>query len=285
MFRVLPAMFLVLTSAGCAIPFSRWVDDGHYVETTRSEPVGDETQLKTRVELKVGEFQVEPGPTDKAFEVDLRYNEKALRPRVDFTREDREAQLTISLDGENRSLRTLGRNLIRLRLNPLTPLTLNAGTGVGESSIDLSGMNVHSVLLQSGVGETRLSMFEANRGACDRVEIASGVGSFELVGLGNFGCREFRFRGGVGESKLDLSGDWAQMGDIEVDVGVGGVQILIPRDLGAEVRISKGLFSDARMPEFRKRGDTYISENTDRVDKVIRINVRAGIGGVSFRWM
>jgi hypothetical protein len=285
MSRVIPTAILVLLTGGCVIPFEGWVDDADYVNVSRSEPAGDETSLRARVELKVGELQVGPGPTDKAFEVDLRYNEKGLQPRVDFSREDREARLAISLEGGNRSFRTLGKNLISVRMNPRVPLTLDANTGVGESSIDLSDMNVRSVLLQSGVGETRLSMARPNRGPCDRVEVASGVGAFQLVGLGNFGCREFRFRGGVGESKLELSGDWEQLGDIEVDVGVGGVQIVIPRNLAAEVRIAKGLFSDAQMPEFRKQGDTYISENADRVDKMVRINVRAGIGGVNFRWM
>ncbi len=280
-------MILTATSIGCAMSFDGLVEDAHYVDTTLSENQGNEQAMSARVELKVGELQIEPGQPGKAYEVDLHYNDKAFKPDVSFNRgENGTAALRVGLEGEGHSWGNVGDNSIRLRLNPDTPLALRANTGVGESTIDLSGMSVTSVELQAGVGETKLTMLEPNQSECRHMEISTGVGAFSLTGLGNFNCQQMRFRGGVGGSELELSGDWETVGEIEVDVGVGGIEIRLPRDVGAEIRMSEGLFSELNVPSgFTREGDTYYSDNRDRVQKTLKMRVQAGIGGVEVKWM
>ena len=281
------ALILTITSISCAMSFDGLVEDAHYVDTSKSEARGSEKALTARVELKVGELQIEPGPTDKAYEVDFHYNEKTFKPSVSFEPgEDSAATLRVGLEGNSHSWGNVGDNSIRLRLNPETPLSLRANTGVGENNIDLSGMSVTSLELQSGVGETKLSMLEPNRSECQRMDISTGVGAFSLTGMGNFNCDQMRFRGGVGGSELEFSGDWQTLGNIDIEVGVGGIKIRLPRDLGAEIRMSQGLFSELSAPEgFTKQGDVYYSDNRDHVQKVLKIRVDAGIGGVEVRWM
>lgn len=283
----LAILILTASSIGCAMSFDGLMEDAHYVDTTRSEDLGSEEALTARVELKVGELQIEPGDPDKAYEADFHYNDKAFKPAVTFDRgENGTASLRVGLEGEGRSWGNVGNNSIRLRLNPQIPLSLRANTGVGESTIDLSAMNLTSLELQSGVGETKLSMLEPNRSECRQMEISTGVGAFSLTGLGNFNCDQMRFRGGVGGSELELSGDWETVGSIEIEVGVGGVEIRLPRDLGAEIRMSEGLFSELSAPDgFTKQGDTYYSDNRDRVQKTVKLRVQAGIGGVEVKWM
>jgi hypothetical protein len=99
MSRVIPTAILVLLTGGCVIPFEGWVDDADYVNVSRSEPAGRRDVAASPGRVEGGRVAGWPGPTDKAFEVDLRYNEKGLQPRVDFSREDREARLAISLEG------------------------------------------------------------------------------------------------------------------------------------------------------------------------------------------
>ncbi len=275
-----------IAAAGCTAVLDGMADEGNVVTKQYSEPAAGEEVLRADVDLKVGDLQVSPGSPDRIYELELRYNEQLFRPAVDFRRDGKEADLTIGFESEGRSsFRRMSENLIRLKVSPEAALDLNANTGVGSSTIDLSGLKLQSLNLQTGVGETKLSMLQPNRGTCERVEISAGVGEFELIGLGNLGFRTFNFRGGVGESILDFSGDWSQIGEVRVEVGVGEVSLRIPRSLGAEIRMNKGFFSDANLPEFRKEGNTYFSQNLDRVDKVIRFRVQAGIGGVSVRWM
>ena len=285
MIKKVSLIAIIAVSASCAVSLDGWGGEANYVDFNQSEPAGEEELLRATVELGVGRMEIQPGSTENAYEVDMHFNELAFRPQVEFQREDGKARLKVGLEGEGQSFRKMGETILSLRLNPETPLHLVASTGVGKSNIDLSGMRIRSLSLECGVGETSLTVTQPNRSECDRVEVSSGVGAMELIGLGNLSFREFEFQGGVGGSRLDFSGDWAELGDVDIEVGVGGIEILIPKDLGVEIRVSKGFFSEFSMPGFEKQGDTYFSDNIDQVDKVVKFNVRAGIGGVQIKWI
>jgi len=285
MIKKVSLIAIIAVSASCAMSLDDWGGEANYVYFNQSEPAGEEELLRATVELGVGQMEIQPGSTENAYEVDMHFNELAFRPQVEFQREDGKARLKVGLEGEGQSFMKMGETILSLRLNPETPLHLDASTGVGESNIDLSGMRIRSLSLECGIGETSLTVTQPNRSECDRVEVSSGVGAMELIGLGNLSFREFEFQGGVGGSRLDFSGDWAELGDVDIEVGVGGIEILIPKDLGVEIRVSKGFFSEFSMPGFEKQGDTYFSDNIDQVDKVVKFNVHAGIGGVQIKWI
>ena len=124
-----------------------------------------------------------------------------------------------------------------------------------------------------------------NRIQCERVTIDSGVGSLKVIGLGNFGFKELTFSGGVGTAKLDFSGEWLQDGDVAIQVGIGSLELRIPSDVGAEIRTGDGFFSKCCRSGFKKKGDTYYSENLDRAGKMIRFDIQNGISNVKVRWI
>lgn len=285
MIKKLLLLFAAGTLTSCSFVVSEIGAQQDMTVLNKSEVRSDEESLRARVNLNTGELHVEPGPASSIYEVDIHYSKDVFKPRVDFSRDQGRASLEVELEGEGKSFHSLGKNVVNLRLSPEVPLELESNSGVGESNIVLSGMAVRDLSLRSGVGETRISMLEPNRDICERVDITSGVGDIEVTGLGNFGFDSFRFRGGVGESKLDFSGEWMRLGRIEIEVGIGGVEILIPRDVGAEIRTSKGLFSDFKMEGFSQRGDVFTSDNMDRVEKVVKFEVRSGIGEVRVRWI
>jgi hypothetical protein len=260
-------------------------EEADYADFSQSEPAGDEELIRARVDLKVGQIEVEPGPRSNCYELDLHYNELAFEPKVDFSRDGGVADISVGLEGEGKSFRGIGANNLYLRLNPDTPLELETSTGIGECNINLTGMKVRSVVLESGVSETKVTVLEPNPISCEKFRISSGAGELELVGLGNLAFEELEFQGGIGTAKLDFSGDWGTVGEVQIDVGVGGVELQLPRDIGAEIRVSKSFLFDIELPRFKKQGDTYYSDNIDRVSTVIKFRVNAGIGEVELEWL
>lgn len=98
--------------------------------------------------------------------------------------------------------------------------------------------------------------------------------------------RDYEFKGGIGSATLDFSENWNNVGQVEIEVDVGGVEILLPRSLGAEAQFSKSFLSEISVDGFdNKSEDTYVSNNIDRVNKVLRMRVRAGIGRVGIGWI
>ena len=272
---------LALTSCSCMV-VGDW-GKIEYADFKSSEPSQGEERIEARIELGVGQMRVEPGSASQTYELELRYNEAAFKPDLDFSRQGTTALLNFDLEGKGRSGRA-GNNELNLRLNPQARLALQGKTGVGENDIDLTGMKVESVNLAAGVGETTLSMLSPNPIRCKSVKLQTGVGSFEARGLGNLNFEELRFDGGVGSAELDFSGAWEQSGDISIAVGVGGVEVYLPREVGFELRASKSFLSGLNISGFTKQGSIYRSDNYDKAQKHAKIRIRAGIGGVDIRW-
>ncbi|MGH9341634.1 MAG: hypothetical protein ACRD1R_19125 [Acidobacteriota bacterium] len=261
------------------------LDDGeaYNARLRQDAPLQGEELIEADIEVAVGTLQIEAGSPSQSYDLDLQYN-GAFEPRVQYERDGGKARLEVALEGKARSVRNL-KTQLNLRLNPDVPLALQTHSGVGDSEIDLSGMSVRSLNLESGVGETRVSMLSPNRTVCEELEIRSGIGALEVTGLGNFGFKTFRFHGGIGGSELDFSGAWQHSGEVEIEVGIGGVEIRLPRSVGAEIRAPANFLSGLNLQDFTKRGNTYYSKNIDRVDKIIRFRIKTGVGGVDVGWM
>lgn len=279
----MPIMLGSLSS--CVVSLDDLGGEANYVDFRQSEPASEEELLRASVTLKVGQIEIEPGSPSNSYELELHYNELAFKPNVDFKRSEGVADLSVDLEGRPRSFSGLGENRLFLTLSPEIPLELETRNGVGKCNLNLSGMKVRSLRLESGVGGASLSMLESNPISCEEVDISSGVGELELVGLGNLSFDELNFRGGIGEAKLDFTGSWDSIGEVQIEVGVGGISLLLPRDLGAEIRASKTFMSNIELPDFTKKGNTYYSDNLDRVSKVIEFRITAGIGKIELKWI
>jgi predicted membrane protein len=107
----------------------------------------------------------------------------------------------------------------------------------------------------------------------------------DAVGLGNLNFRELDFEGGVGGASLDFTGDWKQDAQIKIQVGVGGVNLRVPRDLGVKVDAEKHFLSGLHLERFVKRDSQYYSENYDKAKFRVSIRVATGIGGFKITWI
>ncbi len=246
-------------------------------------PLEGESRLETEVYLEVGQLMIDQGDPSNLYEAELNFDGRVVEPQLNVQRSGDLARLECKvgqdwLDGSSNTR-------LYLRLNPLVELDLVTETGVGESRIDLTGLSTRSFSLSNGVGETTLSMLKPNRIDCERVTIDSGVGSLNVIGLGNFGFKELTFSGGVGTAQLDFSGELSHDGEVDIDVGIGSLELRIPSDVGAEIRTEGGFLSKCCRSGFKKKGDTYYSENLDRAGKVIRFDIQNGIGNIKVKWI
>lgn len=281
--RVLLCLPLLLWTA-CLNPFDQFLDEGRFATRNESADRQQEETLEATVELSVGSLEISAAAPGQVYSLELHYMESASEPDVKYSTRNGDGHLEVRLPGGGRGMRGGSRTRLSLQLGPDLPLRLKASMGVGEGRIDLSKLSLESLAIESGVGETRISMLEPNPITCERLEVVSGVGEIELIGLGNIRFRRLVFKGGIGASKLDFSGEWTQDAEVEVDVGIGGIEVRLPRNVGAEVDVTRHFLSNADMRGFTRKGDRYISENHDRVEHIIRFRVRAGIGGIEFRW-
>ena len=85
---------------------------------------------------------------------------------------------------------------------------------------------------------------------------------------------------------LDLTGDWpaGQDTQLTVEVGLGQVQLHIPRDLGVRLEMDRFLASVDRAG-FVKRGSAYYTPNYDAAPAKLTIDGKAVLGSIDVTWV
>ena len=244
-----------------------------------SRPLADAKQLAVSLKFDVGQLEITKTADDQLFVFDLEYDRRRHDPKFSFTSGDR-ASMRLEMD-THQGFNTGGghENDLTLRLTDKIPLDLDVATGVSESRLEMTGLQIQRMRLRGGVGKTEVSFDKPSQQALESLEAESGVGELIIHGLGNARVGRVDVKGGIGHTELDLTGELGSTRtDVSIKVGVGEIKITIPRDADVEIEAEGSFLSNISAPSFERNGRNY----THRGDggAKIHINVQSGVGGV-----
>ena len=135
------------------------------------------------------------------------------------------------------------------------PLNLDISLGVGESNLDLRNLQLTELLLNIGVGQTR-------------VELPRGKYQADIDG-------------GVGQSIVTLP-DEGQI-KLIVNGGVGEIIIYIPKDMATKIYIEHG-FASLTLPDgYTQDEDVYTSPNYKKGNASLELYLDQGVGNIAIR--
>ncbi len=285
--RVTMILCSLLMCAGCGF------DERIAIEMssmTQAQPLAKEKSLESKIRFDIGSLEITSGskPTE-LYAFDLDYDKASYAPEVHYETAlgGEEGRFSFNLRSTQRSgiRKQKSNNRLRLAFNNSIPLSLDVEAGVGDARVLLSGMKIRRFSLESGVGGAKIAVYEPNPVTCDYVGIKNGVGGLEAIGLGNLDFRRLEFEGGVGGANLDMTGEWKRDADVRINVGVGGVNLKIPRDIGVRVETEKHFLSGVQLEGFSQRDSAYYSANYDNAKIRVSVRVQAGIGGLRVTWL
>jgi hypothetical protein len=260
------------------------------VALNQAQPLGKEKSLKSTVRFDIGSLEISGDKSsDSLYSYSLEYDKATFSPETHYTPalDGTEGRFYLSLQSTHR----LGihpqsyNNKLLLSFNKTLPLQLVVKSGVGDTRLSLSGLKVSGIDFESGVGEARISSYEANPVPCDSIRLKNGVGRLEAIGIGYLNFRQLEFEGGVGGANLDFTGEWKRNADVRIKVGVGGVHVRLPRELGVKVEAEKNFLSGLHLEDFDKQGPYYYSKNYDKASIRVSFSVETGIGGLRITWL
>ncbi len=172
-----------------------------------------------------------------------------------------------------------------IRLSDAIPISFDLELGVGKGDFDLSGLNVKDFNLSAGASEVTLTFDKPNKTLVDNINIETGVSKFNGQSLCNANFKHFRFQGGVGASTLDFSGGLSREVDVDLEVGLGVMNIVVPRAIGAKVFYDKSWLSKVECDrDFQSSGqDQYTSDNFYEAPGKMNIRIDTGLGSIRIR--
>jgi hypothetical protein len=113
-----------------------------------------------------------------------------------------------------------------------------------------------------------------------RVELGAGKSEMHL---GTLSLSDLELNMGVGETIVDLRGEWKKDFRARIHGGIGEATVRFPRDVGVRVQ-ARGGIGEIRAHEFTKDGDTYTNDAYGKSPVTLSVEVEGGIGQINLEF-
>jgi hypothetical protein len=251
---------------------------GEVQSTRETIPLADATSAEVEILFGAGELEIEAGDPAQLFSGHFRYNVEQWAPKVSYEND----VLDIEQGGtkEDWGIPTgRTRNEWELEFSPQIPLRMKLDVGAGDGELDLTGLQITELDLDTGAGDFEVRFDEPNRAEMESLTLDTGASKLEVRGIGNAGPEQVKIQGGVGDITLDFTGAWARSADVHVTAGVGSLTLRLPDNVGVQVETEGGL-TNLDAPDLQRVGDAYVNDAFGEAEIELHIQVTTGIGNI-----
>jgi hypothetical protein len=250
---------------------------------TMSRVMTGEKNLDVEVTYGAGTFSMSPAAAGLLYRMQLRYDEDSFRPQADYEG----SRLRLGVESVGNSVH-LGKNRsdgsMDLQLARGVPMNLDLKFGAVRADLDLGGLSLTRLELNTGASESTVDISELNAMRMGRARFEIGAADFEARHLGNLNAGEIDVSAGVGSVTLGFDGNWQRDADVKLEMGLGSLELRFPEGLG--VSLHKDSFLTSLDSEgLVKRGDRYYSLDWDKAKRKIDIDLNAAFGSVKVVWV
>ena len=251
-----------------------------------ARPYRGEQRLQASVEFAAGTLQLAASTVPLLYQLKLRYDTERFQPVGSYDPGTGTVHLGVTGSGRG-GIRVEGKRALAqtaaIEFSPSTALSLELSVGAADAALELGGLRLAEFVLKSGASRTTVGFRQPNPGACHSAAVTSGAGEVSISQAGNSGCPIWYFDGGVGTVTLDLAGAWPANARIRLNLALGGVKLLAPKELGLRVMMG-GFLAKFDAERFTRSGRIYTSEGYLRATRRLDIEVSSALGGVSVEW-
>ncbi len=281
--KFLRVLTLLLVLAGLASAQKREDSrrDDHGIEELQNGfKVKSGSPFQLRVDVDAGEVRVTRGSSRDEVRVNLAYNKNQFSHSFRYNEIRNTLEVQFDKEGwfDHERERTVAE--IEIELPTEGDLQLDFKIKAGEINMELGGLRILDFALETLAGEVNLDFDEPNRVEMASMTLNTKVGESKFRRLGNARFRDADINGGIGELTIDFSGDMAKDAVARVDLDIGETVIVLPRDSGTKLSITKFLFlSHVELPfDLHKDGRYYYSNNYERADRTFQLRLSSGVG-------
>ncbi len=246
-------------------------------------------RVRADIDLALGHVTTATAERGTLFQAEGVVVSHQLRPRFFGESDGHGAEVSLSLDGEDVSLRGLrgtGGSRWQLYFADSKTLDLDLSLGAADADLNFTGIPLERLNLECGMASASLRFDEPNPVVLRHLDIEAGLSEFSAFGLGNARFEAFEFDGGAGEFTLDFSGDSFTPGArAELNVGVSSLTVLLPAGLPVMVEAPASFMTKISFPDSFERvgSDTWASPGTSEDTSVLFIEIDAGPGNVEVK--
>ena len=244
---------------------------------TWSRQATGEQRLEVNVSYGAGELTLGRADSDLLYHARFDYDEDFVTPSVDYAG----GRLDLGISSHNnRGFK--GRSAsssLDLRLSRDVPMDLNLDFGAGSARLDLSGLPLRGLEVNTGASESEIRVDAVNPERLESVSVNVGAAELSLHGIGNLNADRVTVKAGLGSVTLGLDGQWPRDARITVGMGLGALTIRVPESLGVHIR-RENFLTSINAEGFTRNGRSYRSTNWETADRRVEVDISAALGAI-----
>lgn len=246
-----------------------------------------ETRLTAKLDFAAGRLRVLPGRETDLYRMTLAYDGERFAPISAYDAAMSAVALGVETVG-GAGLRVVSgeqiRQLAAVELSPHADLTLDVSLGASEADLELGGLRLSELHLDTGASRTAVRFSRPNGIRCTEADITTGAAEVTVAGLGNSRCDRVRLEGGISRATIDFGGSWASSQRAEIAMAVGELVLRLPRAI--PVRITTDRFLASFEPKgLVRRGDAWETPGYAAGARHLDVALKATVGGVRLEWI
>jgi hypothetical protein len=247
-----------------------------------------EKELRVVLDISFGNISIKRGEQDKIASIDYSEEEASKQKLyVSYDISNETGTLYIKLKesthfwGDSDDRNSHNRHL-DLKLSSAVPISFELELGAGQGEIDLTDLQVKDVKISTGASSVTMLCRKPNPISADDITIESGVSKFTATDLSNLNLRNLKLSGGVGSYKLDFDGKLRQNADVQIEVGLGSINVYVPKNVPAKLVYDDNWLSSFKLDDdFEKtRSGVYETNDFQDASKRLTIRMESGLGSV-----
>ncbi|QCR21263.1 toast rack family protein [Pontibacter sp. SGAir0037] len=183
--------------------------------------------------------------------------------RIDYSLPEWKPKVTTSKNGEVSTLNIKQENFKNksgklennwdVSINKNVPLSLHIALGAGDATIDLRNSSLRKLQMETGAGSCNVNLQGSK---AEQIEINTGVGELDL----------------------DLSGNWNHNLAVEINGGIGSMNVKVPKGTGVSVQTS--VLGSKSLNGFKKSGGVHKNSAYGKTKNTITIQISGGLGSI-----
>lgn len=247
-----------------------------------------EKHLTVIIDIGAGTIDLARNNTGDLLNAEVEYDPDEVRVDIDYDRQGDRGELYLVSERREKGLDVDEEdNDWYLEFGDKVPISFEIDVGACEAEFDFSGLRIDGLDMDLGASSVNVEFRKPNPERISKIRIDVGASELEINGLGNANFEKLSFDGGVGDFTLDFSGDFEHRAYVDLNVGLGSLDIFVPRDAGVQIRSESSFLSSVSIDEddFEEvEDDLYESNNFGDSKKELIIEIDVGLGSVEVEY-
>jgi len=239
--------------------------------------------LEVEIDFVAGELLIRGEDIPEAAELKIHYTPRWVDYDVDYKKKGNTGHLYLESELRRSRYDRKAENEWDLVLSTRYPMELSLDVGACEAEMDLGGLRLTELDIEIGATSGTIDFSEVNPERMRELSIEVGASSLEIHNLGNANFERMIFEGGAASCEFDFHGDFRGQSEVELEIGLGSVDVTVPRALAIRVETDDSWFSSVDfhgLEMVKVDDDVYETPDYDKADDRILFRIEVGMGSV-----